>query len=123
MISVKDDMFGYVAASPDKSYLIAVGLRYELSWTVSHNLWLIEFRPTDLLWKTFRQGKTTKIFHRWVVKIDANTGATIWEFSMPSSDARVGKHSGYESVVFTEDGGFIAAGFAQGLVQLSHSEI
>ena len=39
---------------------------------------------------------------------------------MPSSDARVGKHSGYESVVFTEDGGFIAAGFAQGLVQFSH---
>lgn len=26
-IPVKDDMFGYVAASPDKSYLIAVGLR------------------------------------------------------------------------------------------------
>ena len=26
-IQIKDDMFGYVAASPDKSYLIAVGLR------------------------------------------------------------------------------------------------
>ena len=26
-IQLKDDMFGYVAASPDKSYLIAVGLR------------------------------------------------------------------------------------------------
>ena len=33
---------------------------------------------------------------------------------MPSTDARAGKHSGYESVVFTEDGGFIAGGFAQG---------
>ena len=33
---------------------------------------------------------------------------------MPSTDTRAGKHSGYESVVFTEDGGFIAAGFAQG---------
>lgn len=86
--SGKDDMFGYVAASPDKSYLIAVGLR---------------------------QGKNTKTFHRWVVKVDSNTGATIWEFSMPSTDARVGKHSGYESVVFTEDGGFIAGGFAQGI--------
>ena len=49
-----------------------------------------------------------------MVKVDANTGATIWEFSMPSTDARAGKHSGYESVVFTEDGGFIAGGFAQG---------
>ena len=88
-------MFGYVAASPDKSYLIAVGLR---------------------------QGKNTKTFHRWVVKIDANTGKTIWEFSMPSTDTRAGKHSGYESVVFTEDGGFIAGGFAQvGTLKCSES--
>ena len=30
---------------------------------------------------------------------------------MPNT-AQSGKHSGYESIVFTEDGGFIAAGFA-----------
>ena len=39
---------------------------------------------------------------------------------MPSTDARAGKHSGYESVVFTEDGGFIAGGFAQGWALLTH---
>lgn len=55
-----------------------------------------------------------------MVKVDSNTGATIWEFSMPSTDARAGKHSGYESVVFTEDGGFIAGGFAQGWALLTH---
>ena len=38
---------------------------------------------------------------------------------MPSTDTRAGKHSGYESVVFTEDGGFIAAGFAQGLALIN----
>lgn len=39
---------------------------------------------------------------------------------MPSTDARAGKHSGYESVVFTEDGGFVAGGFAQGWALLTH---
>ena len=80
----RDDMFGYVAASPDKSYVIAVGLR---------------------------QGSDNKTFYRWMVKIDAETGKTIWDVKMPST-AQSGKHSGYESIVFTEDGGFIAAGFA-----------
>lgn len=76
---------------------------------------MVKYSKTfELANQCFRQGKNTKTFHRWVVKVDANTGATIWEFSMPSTDARAGKHSGYESVVFTEDGGFIAGGFAQG---------
>ena len=80
----RDDMFGYVAASPDKSYIIAVGLR---------------------------EGSTNTQFYRWMVKIDALTGQTIWEVEMPSTAAS-GPHSGYESIIFTEDGGFIAAGFA-----------
>ena len=80
----RDDMFGYVAASPDKTYVIAVGLR---------------------------EGSDNKTFYRWMVKIDAETGQTIWEVKQPNTAAS-GKHSGYESIVFTEDGGFIAAGFA-----------
>ena len=80
----RDDMFGYVAASPDKSYVIAVGLR---------------------------EGSDNKTFYRWMVKIDAETGQTVWEVKLPNT-AQSGQHSGYESIVFTEDGGFIAAGFA-----------
>ena len=33
---------------------------------------------------------------------------------MPSTEAGIGKFSGYESIVFTADGGFIAGGFANG---------
>ena len=33
---------------------------------------------------------------------------------MPSNESGMGKFSGYESVVFTADGGFIAGGFANG---------
>ena len=33
---------------------------------------------------------------------------------MPSNDNRIGKFSGYESIVFTSDGGFIAGGYANG---------
>ena len=51
MTLVKDDMFGYVAASPDKSYLIAVGLRYELSRTITHGRSVIDYDSCSM---TFR---------------------------------------------------------------------
>ena len=82
-----DDFFGYSAVSPDKSYIIAAG-------TI--------------------QGSAKNVAHRWLVKIDANTGNKIWEIKMPSNDSRIGRFSGYESIVFTSDGGFIAGGYANG---------
>ena len=83
----KDDFFGYSAVSPDKSYIIAAGTM---------------------------QGSAKNIAHRWLVKIDANTGSKIWEIRMPSTNSKIGKFSGYESIVFTSDGGFIAGGYANG---------
>ena len=47
-------------------------------------------------------------------KINASTGKTMWEIKMPSTDSKVGKFAGYESIIFTADGGFIAGGFAKG---------
>ena len=85
--SNKDDFFGYSAVSPDKSYIIAAGTM---------------------------QGSAKNVAHRWLVKLDANTGNKIWEIKMPSNDNRIGKFSGYESIVFTSDGGFIAGGYAKG---------
>ena len=71
----KDDFFGYVAVSPDASYLIAAGTK---------------------------QGSTSRIAQRWLVKIDATTGETIWEIIMPSTDSKIGSVAGYESIVFTQ---------------------
>ena len=79
----KHDTFAYVAASPDKSYVIAAGVR---------------------------EGATTTDFERWLVKLDATTGALIWEIIL-SGDAMSGPRAGYESIAFTADGGFIAGGF------------
>ena len=45
--SGKTEMFGYSAVSPDKSFIIAAGTR---------------------------QGSSKNIAHRWLVKLDANTG-------------------------------------------------
>jgi len=45
------------------------------------------------------------------VKLDAQTGAVIWELKMPKDDPMMKTRSGYESVRFTEDGGFIAGRF------------
>ena len=76
------DQFGYVAVSPDKSFVLAAGVR--------------EVGP-DLA--------------RWLVKLDAQTGQEIWQLTMPTTDAEMGKQSGYESIQFTADGGFIAGGW------------
>ena len=80
----KDEQFGYVSASPDGSYVIAAGVK---------------------------EGATSSEYHRWLVKLDAATGAKIWEIIMPSTDTYASAKSGYESVEFTADGGFIAGGF------------
>ena len=39
-------------------------------------------------------------------------GSTIWETTMPETEANMGNKSGYESIKFTSDGGFIVGGFA-----------
>ena len=85
--SGKDDQFGYVAVSPDKTYLIAAGVI---------------------------AGDQKAEFKRWLVKIDAKTGRSIWEIILPSDDREIGFASGYESIQFTSDGGFIAGGWAKG---------
>jgi hypothetical protein len=80
----KSSAVNYVAVSPDKTYVIAAGV-IEVSTTV---------------------------YQRWLVKLNASTGAEIWKIQFPETDAGVGNKSGFESVAFTADGGFIAGGFA-----------
>ena len=80
----KNDAVNYVAVSPDKTYVIAAGL-IEVSTTV---------------------------YQRWLVKLNAATGAEIWKIQFPETDAGMGNKSGFESIAFTADGGFIAGGFA-----------
>lgn len=74
---------GWVKTSPDGSYVLAAGVQ--------------EIGDT---------------FRRWLVKLNAATGAEIWQIVMNSDDSGMGIRSGYESVEFTADGGFIAGGFA-----------
>ena len=81
------NMFGYVATSPDGSYILAAGVK-----------------------------ETTSGVHaRWLLKLDAATGAEIWSIEMPTDNSdgfSQNSQSGYESVQFTSDGGFIAGGWA-----------
>ena len=56
----KNEQLGYVSASPDGSYVIAAGVK---------------------------EGATANEYHRWLVKLDAATGAKVWEIIMPSTDA------------------------------------
>ena len=44
-----------------------------------------------------KQGATTKIAHRWLVKIDAATGETIWEIIMPTNESKIGSVAGQGS--------------------------
>ena len=87
-IAGKSEKFGYVTASPDGSYVLAAGIR--------------------------EKQKTSSgfVLQRYLVKIDAATGQTIWELKMPINDALIGNAAGYESLQFTEDGGFVVGGFA-----------
>ncbi len=55
----KSDAVNYVAVSPDKSYVIAAGVT-EVSSTV---------------------------FQRWLIKLNASTGAEVWKIQFPETDA------------------------------------
>ena len=54
----------------------------------------------------------TSSYQRWILKVSTVDGSTIWETTMPETEANMGIKSGYESVKFTSDGGFIVGGFA-----------
>ena len=68
--------------SPDGSYLIGAGIR--------------------------QPGSVKTTFNGYVVKLDAATGAKLWEFDYNTGS---GTRSGFETVHFTADGGFIVGGF------------
>jgi len=79
-------MLGFVATSPDGTYVIAAGVKEKNNYAHA----------------------------RWLIKLDAATGAVIWEFEMPTNNSdglSANKQSGYESIAFTADGGFIAGGW------------
>ena len=83
----KNNRLGYVATSPDGTYVIAAGAKE----------------------------KNNQAIARWLIKLDAQTGVVIWEVEMPNnnSDSLSGKkQSGYESIAFTVDGGFITGRWA-----------
>ena len=48
-------------------------------------------------------------FNGYVVKLNGNTGALVWEFDFLSGS---GQRSGFETIAFTSDGGFIVGGFS-----------
>lgn len=80
------EMFGYVATSPDGTYVLAAGVK-EMS---------------------------NGVHARWIMKLDAVTGAEIWSIVMPTDNSdglSSMNQSGYESVAFTADGGFVAGGW------------
>jgi len=80
-------MFGYVAASPDGTYVLAAGVKET----------------------------STGVHARWIKKFDAASGAEIWEIVMPTDNSdglSSQSQSGYESIAFTADGGFVAGGWA-----------
>ena len=82
------DFTSWVAESPDGSYIIAVG--------------------------TTNVGIGNKRYlSRMITKIDSSSGQKIWSARLPTTD-NLGdsRNSGYESVVFTSDGGFVASGFS-----------
>ena len=85
--STKHNMVGMVATSPDGTYVLAAGVKE----------------------------KNNNAHARWIIKLDAATGAVIWEIEMPTNNSdglSKSKQSGYESIGFTKDGGFIVGGWA-----------
>ena len=80
----KTDTLLAAAPTPDKNHLIVVGVTQH----------------------------STTVIRRWILKLSATDGSTIWETTMPETDANMGNKSGYESIKFTSDGGFIVGGFA-----------
>lgn len=72
----------YFQESADGTYLIAAGIR--------------------------QPGTSATTYNGYVVKLDAATGSKIWEFDF---NTNAGTRSGFETVHFTADGGFIVGGF------------
>ena len=81
--STKHAKLVWVAESPDGTYILAVGVK---------------------------QVTATK-HQRYVVKLNAQTGELIWSFTMPTGHQKFGHRSGYETIAFTQDGGFIVGGY------------
>jgi len=85
--ATKNNRAGYVATSPDGTYVLIAGVKE----------------------------KSSNAYARWIVKLDAATGQEMWSIEMPTTNKdglSKNKQAGYESVAFTSDGGFIAGGFA-----------
>lgn len=87
-IDGKHETLVWLALSPDESYVLAAGTRST---------------RTDL----------SKI-GRYIKKLDAATGAEIWNTTLSVSDTQFGSNSGLETIAFTDDGGFIVGGYAKG---------
>ena len=82
----RDAKINFVAESPDGSYVIAVGIRQRTS--------------------------NAQRYNGYVLKLNAATGQKIWSFDIRNdSGALAGDKSGFETVRFTKDGGFIVGGF------------
>ena len=81
-VTTKHASVVWVAESPDGSYILAVGVKQ----------------------------MTNSKHQRYVVKLNAQTGALIWSFVMPTGSG-FGFRSGYETIAFTQDGGFIVGGY------------
>merc|ERR1712130_500781 len=79
-----NDKLVMMAESPDGKYILAVGVKESNHYA----------------------------FHRYIIKLSAATGELIWAILMPLDDPDIGMKSGYESIAFTQDGGFIMSGFA-----------
>ena len=73
----------WLALSPDGTYVLAAGTKQS----------------------------TGDNHHRYIVKLNALTGAVIWSTLLPT-DATFGVRSGYETIAFTQDGGFIVGGYS-----------
>ena len=54
------------------------------------------------------RASTSNRWNGYVVKINALTGQTIWEFDYKTG---AGNRSGFETIHFTDDGGFIVGGY------------
>jgi len=82
------DFTNWVAESPDGKYIIVTGA------TNVGNL-------------------GTHHIARTLTKLDSMSGEIIWSATLPiNDDLGKSKSSGYESIAFTSDGGFVASGFA-----------
>ena len=72
--------------SPDGSYLLATGVR--------------------------QNSDDKNVFNGYILKLDIKTGKQIWELDIgPDSGNIAGSRSGFETIAFTKDGGFIVGGF------------